>query len=99
MKMLLAISTNCNKDLQLAPIKKGFESLKSLAIARNKHLSEQYFVDSFMSGLKDEIRMTVQMFGPKILTHDFSLAKLQEAALDNARKNKLPSKFNNYVVN
>ena len=76
-----------------------FESLKSLVLAKNKHLTEQYFVDSFLSGLKDEIKITVQMFGPKTLSHAFSLAKLQEAALENAKKNRLPTKFNNSLTN
>ncbi|KAF5184198.1 hypothetical protein FRX31_026215, partial [Thalictrum thalictroides] len=33
-----------------------FEELKALLLLENKHLTEKYFVDSFISGLKDEIK-------------------------------------------
>ena len=70
-----------------------FESLKPLVLSKNKGLSEEFFVDSFLSGLKDEIRLTIKMFNPKTLNHAYSLARLQEATLEFAKKGKFLSKY------
>ncbi|XP_026450846.1 uncharacterized protein LOC113350969 [Papaver somniferum] len=55
-----------------------FESLKALMLSSNPHLNEQYFVMSFISGLKDEIKNSVLMFHPPTLLQAFSLARMQE---------------------
>ncbi|XP_026434748.1 uncharacterized protein LOC113332418 [Papaver somniferum] len=55
-----------------------FEMLKTLMLKMNPTLSEEYFVMSFLSGLKDEIGKTICMFHPKTLVDVFSLARLQE---------------------
>ncbi|XP_026384181.1 uncharacterized protein LOC113279725 [Papaver somniferum] len=47
----------------------------------NPTLSEEYFVMSFLSGLKDEIGKSISMFHPKTLADAFSLARLQEQKL------------------
>lgn len=57
-----------------------FETLRALILSKHGGLNEQFFVNNFLSGLKEKIRHTVQMFSPKTLTHVYSLAKLREAA-------------------
>ncbi|KAL5729826.1 hypothetical protein ACHQM5_002722 [Ranunculus cassubicifolius] len=59
-----------------------FEELKSLMLQKNPHLTAEYFIMSFISGLKDDIRHMVQMFRPASLAYAISLAKLQETQLD-----------------
>ncbi|KAL5713693.1 hypothetical protein ACHQM5_015746 [Ranunculus cassubicifolius] len=63
-----------------------FEALQPLVLQKNKGLSEAYFVECFVSGLKDEIKNNVQMFNPTTLTHAITLAKLQEATLASSSK-------------
>ncbi|XP_026433888.1 uncharacterized protein LOC113331395 [Papaver somniferum] len=55
-----------------------FESLKALMLSSNPHLNEQYFVMSFISGLKTEIKNSVLMFQPPTLLQAFSLSRMQE---------------------
>ncbi|KAL5720791.1 hypothetical protein ACHQM5_013426 [Ranunculus cassubicifolius] len=55
-----------------------FEELQPLMLQRNPGLTEAYFVDSFIGGLKQEIQHTIQMFYPSTLT----LARLQESSLE-----------------
>ncbi|XP_026459437.1 uncharacterized protein LOC113360105 [Papaver somniferum] len=81
-----------NKLNQLGSIldyQEVFEELKALMLAKNPHLTEAYFTSSFISGLKDELRLHVQMFSPKSLSNAVYLARMQEALLENApRKQK-----------
>ncbi|KAL5731844.1 hypothetical protein ACHQM5_004534 [Ranunculus cassubicifolius] len=63
-----------------------FEELQPLVLQRNQGLTEQYFIDSFIGGLKEELRHVVQMFRPTSLTQAINLAKLQEATLAAAPK-------------
>ncbi|KAL5710528.1 hypothetical protein ACHQM5_021078 [Ranunculus cassubicifolius] len=55
-----------------------FEDLKSFMTSKNPSFTDEYFVLSFLSGLKEEIRIAVQMFQPSTLNQAFYLAKLQE---------------------
>lgn len=41
-----------------------FEELRALVVSKNKGFSEEYFVSSFLSGLKDHIKGSVKMFRP-----------------------------------
>ncbi|XP_027076964.1 uncharacterized protein [Coffea arabica] len=59
-----------------------FEELKTLMLTRNPRLDESYFVSSFISGLKDEIKPTVKMFKPQTLMKAFEVAELQECSLE-----------------
>lgn len=45
---------------------------------RVKGLSEEYLINLYLSGLKDDIRIEVQKFKPTILPKAFSLARLHE---------------------
>ncbi|XP_026410718.1 uncharacterized protein LOC113305942 [Papaver somniferum] len=60
--------------------------LKALVLAKNPHLTEDYFTSSFINGLKEDLRLHVQMFSPKTLTNAIYLARMQEALLDNTTK-------------
>nr|XP_027064416.1 uncharacterized protein LOC113690623 [Coffea arabica] len=63
-----------------------FEELKTLMLIRNPKLDESYFVSSFISGLKDEIKTMVKMFKPHTLPKAFEIAELQENALETQSK-------------
>ncbi|XP_026398913.1 uncharacterized protein LOC113294751 [Papaver somniferum] len=65
-----------------------FEDLKALMLAKNPYLTEAYFTSSFISGLKDELQLHVQMFSPKSLSNAVYLARMQEALLENAARKK-----------
>ena len=53
-----------------------FEELKTHMMIRNQHLDEEYFVSSFISGLKDEIKTMIKMVKPATLSEAFELAAL-----------------------
>ncbi|XP_026457854.1 uncharacterized protein LOC113358474 [Papaver somniferum] len=63
-----------------------FEELKALILAKYPHLTEEYFTSSFISGLKEELRLHVQMFSPKTLSNAVYIARMQEALIENAAK-------------
>ena len=44
-----------------------FEELKTFMMIKNPHLGEEYFVSSFISGLKDEIKTMIRMLSPATL--------------------------------
>ncbi|GAB2288676.1 hypothetical protein Dimus_038014 [Dionaea muscipula] len=43
------------------------------------HQPEEYFISSFVGGLKEEIKAVVKMFKPRTLSEAFHQAKLQES--------------------
>lgn len=52
-----------------------FEELRALVMAQNRGFNEEYFVSSFVSGLKEHIKGAVKMFRPQTLSHVIFLAK------------------------
>lgn len=56
-----------------------FEELRAQVVAKNKGFNDEYFVSSFISGLKDHIKCAVKMFRPQILSDAVFLAKQEEA--------------------
>jgi len=61
----------------------------------NRPLTEQYFVSSFISGLKDELRSMVKMMMPATVRQAAEKARLQELTLEAiSRKNKVLPKTN-----
>nr|CAD1838558.1 unnamed protein product [Ananas comosus var. bracteatus] len=52
------------------------------ALLNRVELSEEYAVNCFISGLKDEIQVPIRMFQPRTLQRALSLAKLQEVAIE-----------------
>lgn len=56
-----------------------FEELRALIVVRYKNFSEEYYVSSFISGLKDHIKGSIRMFRPPTLADAVFLAKQEEA--------------------
>nr|XP_027108798.1 uncharacterized protein LOC113728610 [Coffea arabica] len=79
-----------------------FEELKTLMAVKNPHLSEEYFVSSFISGLKDEIKTMIRMLRPTSLFETFELAILQENALHlqsrSPKENVKPNSENRFGI-
>ncbi|XP_026459345.1 uncharacterized protein LOC113360006 [Papaver somniferum] len=71
-----------------------FEQLKALMLSKNPHLTEDYFVLSFISGLKDVSKSSVQIHKPTTLAQAFYLDRLQELALSSqsSTSKTIPSK-------
>ncbi|XP_026399465.1 uncharacterized protein LOC113295338 [Papaver somniferum] len=67
-----------NKLCQVTTVEEYFEQFEALMLKSNPHLTEQYFVMSFISGLKAEIKNFILMFCPATLLQAFSLARMQE---------------------
>lgn len=57
----------------------SFEELRALVAAKYKGFPDDYYVSSFISGLKDHIKGTVRMFKPQSLTDAVFLAKQEES--------------------
>lgn len=57
-----------------------FEELKTLMLIRNPLLNEPYFISSFISGLKEEVKSMVKMLNPESLTKAYEIDRLQEQA-------------------
>lgn len=56
-----------------------FEELRALVLSKNKGFNEEYFISSFISGLKDHIKGSVKMFKPQTLYDAVLLAKQEES--------------------
>lgn len=59
-----------------------FEELRSIMVNLNPHLSEAYFVSSFMSGLNEELRPMVKMLHPETMEQAAENARLQEIMIE-----------------
>lgn len=55
-------------------------------VVTHKGLEESYFISSFISELKENIREVVRMFYPTSLLHAINLAKMREGVRDDASK-------------
>ena len=53
-----------------------FEELRSLMVVHQPHLTEEYFVSSFISGLGDEVRPMVKMMQPGTVEQAADSARL-----------------------
>ncbi|XP_074346381.1 uncharacterized protein LOC141685160 [Apium graveolens] len=56
-----------------------FEELRSMIVVKHQGFSEEYFVSSFVSGLKDHIKGAIRMFRPQTLSDEVFLAKQEES--------------------
>lgn len=66
-----------------------FDELKSLVMVKNPNLSEEFLTSCFLRGLKEELRIPVQLFKPTELNQAINTAKMLESTLDIwGRKNK-----------
>ncbi|KAK2974937.1 hypothetical protein RJ640_009219 [Escallonia rubra] len=61
-----------------------FETLRSILVSEGSKFEEDYFIQSFISGLKDEIRLEVEKFDVEDFSRAIFLARKQEASLNNA---------------
>ncbi|KAL3527962.1 hypothetical protein ACH5RR_012618 [Cinchona calisaya] len=59
-----------------------FEELEALMLQKDPRLTEQYFISSFLSGLKEEITPIVKMLKSQTLLDAFGIAKLQERSIE-----------------
>lgn len=59
-----------------------FEELKSLMLILNPHLTEGYFVFSFVSRLSEELRPIVKMQQPRTIKLAIECARLQELIVE-----------------
>ncbi|KAL4347310.1 hypothetical protein GQ457_17G016110 [Hibiscus cannabinus] len=74
-----------------------FEELHPLMLQQNTQLSEGYFVSSFISGLKEELKHKVKVLEPKSLFDAARQAKLYELAMEiEAKKQKYVPKNTTY---
>jgi hypothetical protein len=70
---------------QVGLLENYYTQFDNLAI-KVQGLPESYKFKFFLGGLKDEIRLLVRMFSPKILIDAYSLARIQEECVWNTRR-------------
>lgn len=58
-----------------------FEHMHALMMADNAMLSEHFFISSFMSGRKTELRPIIRLLKPQNLNQAFEEALLQEQSI------------------
>ncbi|XP_026428893.1 uncharacterized protein LOC113324818 [Papaver somniferum] len=63
-----------------------WEHYKTFMVANNPTLPENFYTLSFISGLKEEIRTTIQMFKPDTTSEAFFLARMQQTSLQHMPK-------------
>lgn len=73
---------------------KIFEELKAYMSAQNKHYSENYFIESFLSGLKEEIATSLYVVKPLTLRDAINQARGQEVHLESLDKRQHTSPRN-----
>lgn len=76
-----------------------FEELKSLIICKNTKLGEDYFIFSFISGLKAELKPMVRLMKPQILLDAMEIAQFQEQTIDVLVKKHDFKRSNNWNKN
>ena len=59
-----------------------FEELKSVVLSRNPHLDEIYFISSFISRLKGELKPMVRLMKPRTLLDAIEIAQYQEHTVE-----------------
>lgn len=71
-----------------------FEELKSFMIAMNSNLPESYYISSFVSGFKDDVKPMLNILKPVILIQAFEQAKKQEESnLAMIKRSRMTSKM------
>ncbi|KAK2993192.1 hypothetical protein RJ640_005160 [Escallonia rubra] len=64
-----------------------FETLRSILVSEGSKFAEEYYIQGFISGLKDDIRLEVEKFDVGDLSKAIFLARKQEASLQNSWHN------------
>nr|CAD1818222.1 unnamed protein product [Ananas comosus var. bracteatus] len=65
-----------------------FEELRSGLLATKSQFAPEFFLSSFLSGLKEEIRASVKMFKPSTLEQAYEQARLQEQSISAMMKKR-----------
>lgn len=86
------------QDGSVESYKIQFEQLKAFVLQNNRGLTEDYFVKSFLSGLKDEIRSMVMMMRPLTVNQAVHSAKMQERSMNQLNKG-MRTKFRSATSN
>ncbi|KAL5794304.1 hypothetical protein ACOSP7_002898 [Xanthoceras sorbifolium] len=73
-----------------------FEELQPRLMAKGYGMGERFFLESFLSGLKSEIKNQVKMFNPTDLKAAIHLARLLEAAIEPRKNRPWVQKSSNY---
>ncbi|XP_027107729.1 uncharacterized protein [Coffea arabica] len=73
---------NLKQTGSVAEYQEKFAELRDLLMTMNYGLTEDYFISSFLSGLKEEIRHVICKPKPETLIHAFNLARIQEIAIE-----------------
>ena len=84
-KTCMDVIEEFNKLIQKTSVEdyqEKFEELKPYMLQYNPHLEEGYFVSSFISGLKEELKPRVKVNDPKTLAATYRQAKLHELSLE-----------------
>lgn len=66
----------------VAEYRTKFEELKGWALLRNPKLNDEFFVDCFVGGLKEEIQLGIQESGFTNLKEAIRLARVEEAKIE-----------------
>ncbi|XP_057808649.1 uncharacterized protein LOC131023124 [Salvia miltiorrhiza] len=77
-KNLVAQFNKLKQETDVLSYTLKFEALKAFTVSNNRGLSEEYFVQSYISGLKDEIARMIEMFNLTTYKSAVQLAKKQE---------------------
>ena len=76
-----------------------FEELKSLMSALNPALSESYYVSSFISGLKEDIKPMLKILKPANVSMAFEQARWQEESSNALSRKSRPMQRSNIAFN
>jgi hypothetical protein len=72
---------HAEQNLSVASYNDSFEELMGKIRMRNPNLIEDYFVDCFISRLKNYIKVPLRSYAPSTLVHAYSLARNYETTL------------------
>ncbi|KAK2978990.1 hypothetical protein RJ640_029958 [Escallonia rubra] len=82
-----------------------FETIRSMMVSEGCKLEEEYFTQSFISGLKEEIKLEVEKFETSDLSRAIFLARKHEASMQQSwhtprtsTRPSLPSSNSNYPL-
>lgn len=81
---------NLKQTGTVAKYQEKFVELRDLLMTMNYRLTEDYFISSFLSGLKEEVKCSIWKPKPETLIHAFNLARIREMAIE-VMKEKLTS--------
>ena len=81
----LDVQEEFNKLVQTRPLMEyldKFKELKSMILYKNQNLGEGYFVSSFISGLRNELKPMVRLMKPSTLMDAIEIAQYQMQTIE-----------------